>query len=160
MREALLAVDPEEAEHFKVTKEAFQCVDIKKKDGAKRLREVVERNLEADRASPKKSTPSWVHELVPTKHEGVAKIHQESVERKGTWTVRYEVEDSFDVPVDLQTSQRKAASTQSGQLSESWLFGRGRSSNAFFWRVSAGAPSSSGRSPGSSSSDTSSSSSG
>ena len=30
MREALLAVDPEEAEHFKVTKEVFQRVDIKK----------------------------------------------------------------------------------------------------------------------------------
>ena len=48
MREALLAVDPEEAEHFKVTKEAFQRVDIKKKYGVKRLREVVERNLEGD----------------------------------------------------------------------------------------------------------------
>ena len=71
MREALLAVDPEEAEHFKVTKEAFQRVDIKKEYGVKRLREVVERNLEGDRASPMKSTPSWVHELVPTKHEGV-----------------------------------------------------------------------------------------
>ena len=32
---------------------------------------------------------------------------------------------------NLQTSQRKAARTQSGQLSESWLFGRGRSINAF-----------------------------
>ena len=93
MREALLAVDPEEAEHFKVTKEAFQRVDIKKKYGVKRLREVVERNLEGDRASPMRSTPSWVHELVPTKHEGVAKIHLERVERKGTWTVRYEFEE-------------------------------------------------------------------
>ena len=97
MREALLAVDPEEAEHFKVTKEAFQRVDIKKKYGVKRLREVVERNLEGDRASPLRSTPSWVHELVPTKHEGVAKIRLERVERKGTWTVRYEFEDSFVV---------------------------------------------------------------
>ena len=78
MREALLAVDPE-AEHFKVTKEAFQRVDIMKKYGVKRLREVVERNLEADRASPMKSTPSWVNELVPTIHEGVAKIHLERV---------------------------------------------------------------------------------
>ena len=86
MREALLAVDPEEAEHFKVTKEAFQRVDIKKKYGVKRLREVVERNLEGDRASPMRSTPSWVHELVLTKHEGVAKIHLERVERKETWT--------------------------------------------------------------------------
>ena len=56
-------------------KEAFQRVDIKKKYGVKRLRDVVERNLEGDRASPMKSTPSWVNELVPTKHEGVAKIH-------------------------------------------------------------------------------------
>ena len=78
-----LAVDPEEAEHFKVTKEAFRRVDIKKKYGVKRLREVVERNLEGDRASPMKSTPSWVNELVPTKREGVAKIHLERVERKG-----------------------------------------------------------------------------
>ena len=50
MREALLAVDPEEAEHFKVTKESFQHVDIKKKFGVTRLREVVERNFEGDRA--------------------------------------------------------------------------------------------------------------
>ena len=50
MREALLAVDPEEAEHFKVTKEAFQRID-KKKYGVKRLRDVVERNLEGDRAT-------------------------------------------------------------------------------------------------------------
>ena len=33
MRQALLAVDPEEAEHFKVTKEACQRVDIKKQNG-------------------------------------------------------------------------------------------------------------------------------
>ena len=107
MREALLAVDPEEAEHFKVTKEAFQRVDIKKKYGVKRLREVVERNLQGDRASPMKSTPSWVHELVPTKHEGVAKIHLERVERKGTWTVRHEFEDSFVVPADLPRAFRQ-----------------------------------------------------
>ena len=37
MREALLAKDPEEAEHFKVTKEAFQRVDIKKKYGVNRF---------------------------------------------------------------------------------------------------------------------------
>ena len=48
MREALLAVDSEEA-----TKKAFQRVDIKRKYGVKRLREVVERN----RASPMRSTP-------------------------------------------------------------------------------------------------------
>ena len=125
-----------------VTKEAFQRVDIKKKYCVKRLREVLERNLEADRASPMTSTPSWVHEWVPTKHEGVAKIHLESVERKGTWTVRYEFEDSFVVPADLPRAFRqktkssnfpakKTASTQGGQLSESWLFGRGRSINAF-----------------------------
>ena len=141
MREALLAVDPEEAEHFKVTKEAFQRVDIKKKYGVKRLREVVERNLEGDRASPMKSTLSWVNELVPTKHEGVAKIHLERVERKGTWTVRYEFEDSYVVPADWPRAFRqkttssnfpaKTASTQSGQFPESWLFGRGRSINAF-----------------------------
>ena len=100
-------MDPEEAEHFKVTKEAFQRVDIKKKYGVKRLREVVERNLEADKASPVRSTPSWVHGLVPTKHEGVAKIHLERVERKGTWTVRHEFEDSFVVPADLPRTFRQ-----------------------------------------------------
>ena len=89
MRKALLAVDPEEAEHFKVTKEAFQRVDIKKKYDVTRLREIVERKLEGDRASPMRSTPSWVHELVPTKHDGVAMLQLERVERKGTWTVRY-----------------------------------------------------------------------
>ena len=115
MREALLAVDPEEAELFKVTKEAFQRVDIKKKYGVKRLREVVERNLEGDRASPKRSTPSWVHELVPTKHEGVAKIHLERVERKGTWTVRYEFEDSFVVPADLPRAFRQKTKSSSGK---------------------------------------------
>ena len=99
MREALLAVDPEEAEHFKVTKEAFQRVDIKKKYGVKRLRDVVERNLEGDRASPMKSTQSWVHEL--------AKIHLERVERKGTWTARHEFEDSFVVPADLPRAFRQ-----------------------------------------------------
>ena len=113
MREALLAVDPQEAEHFKVTKEAFQRVDIKKKYGVKRLREVVERNFEADRASPMKSTPSWVHELVPTKHEGVAKIHLERVERKGTWTVRCEFEDSFVVPADLPMTFRQKTKSSS-----------------------------------------------
>ena len=87
-----------------MTKEAFQRVDIKKKNGVKRLREVVERNLEADRASPMKSTPSWVNELVPTKHEGV---HLGRVERKGTWTVRYEFEDSFVVPADLPRAFRQ-----------------------------------------------------
>ena len=75
MREALLAVDPAEAEHFKVRKEAFQRVDFKKRYGVKRLREIVERNFEGDGASPMRSTPSWLHELVPTKHEGVAKLH-------------------------------------------------------------------------------------
>ena len=90
MREALLAVDPEESEHFEVTKEAFQRVDIKKKNGVKRMRE---------------SAPSWVHELVPTKHEGVAKIHLERVERK--WTVRYEFEESFVVPTDLPRAFRQ-----------------------------------------------------
>ena len=90
-----------------MTKEAFQRVDIKKKYGVKRLRDVVERNLEGDRASPMKSTPSWVHELVPTTHEGVAKIHLERVERKGTWTVRYEFEDSFVVPADLPRAFRQ-----------------------------------------------------
>ena len=64
MRSALLAVDPEEAEHFKVTSEAFQRVDIKKKYGVKRFREVVKRNFEGDRTSSMRSTPSWVHELV------------------------------------------------------------------------------------------------
>ena len=38
---------------------------------------------------------------MPTKHEGVAKLHLESVQPKGTWTVRYEFEDSFVVPPDL-----------------------------------------------------------
>ena len=90
-----------------MTKDAFQRVDIKKKFGVKRLREVVERNFEANRASPMKSTPSWVHVLVPTKHEGVAKIHLERVERKGTWTVRYEFEDSFVVPADLPRAFRQ-----------------------------------------------------
>ena len=52
MREALLAVDSEEA-----TKKAFQRVDIKRKYGVKRLREVVEQNFEGDRASPMRSTP-------------------------------------------------------------------------------------------------------
>ena len=142
MREALLAFDPEEAEHSKVTKEAFQRVDINKKYGVKRLREVVKRNFEGDRAIPARSTPSWVHELVPTKHEGVAKIHLERVERKGTWTVRYEFEDSFVVPIDLPRAfrqktksskfQRKTASTQSGQLSESWFFGVDEASMFFF----------------------------
>ena len=108
MREALLAVDPEEAEHFKVTKEAFQRVDIRKKYGVKRLREVVERNLEGYRAIPMTSTPSWVHELVPTKHESVAKIHLERVERKGTWTVRYEFEDSSVVAADLPRAFRQS----------------------------------------------------
>ena len=54
-----------------------------------------------------KSTPSWVHELVPTKHERVAKIHLERVERKGTWTVRYEFEDSFVVPADMPRAFRQ-----------------------------------------------------
>ena len=54
-----------------------------------------------------RSTPSWVHELVPTKHEGVAKIHLERVERKVTWTVRYEFEDSFVVPADLPRAFRQ-----------------------------------------------------
>ena len=45
MREALLAVDSEEA-----TRKAFQRVDIKRKYGVKCLREVVERNLEGDTA--------------------------------------------------------------------------------------------------------------
>ena len=107
MREALLAVDPEEVEHFKVTMEAFQLVDIKKKYGVKRLREVAERNLEGDGASPMRSTPSWVHELVPTKHEGVAKIHLERIERKGTRTVRYEFEDIFVVPADVPRAFRQ-----------------------------------------------------
>ena len=75
MREALLAVDPAEAEHFKVRKEAFQRVDFKKRYGVKRLRENVERNFEGDGASPMRSTPSWLPEWVPTKHEGVAKLH-------------------------------------------------------------------------------------
>ena len=146
MREALLAVDPEEAEHFKVTKEAFQRVDIKKKYGVKRLREVVERNLEGDRASPMRSTPSWVHELVPTKHEGVAKIHLERVERKGTWTVRYEFEDSFVVPADLptafrqkqnlQTSQRKRQAHRVGSSQSRGCLGVDEASTRF-WRVSA-----------------------
>ena len=54
-----------------------------------------------------RSTPSWVHELVPTKHEGVAKIHLERVERKGTWTVRYELEDSFVVHADVPRAFRQ-----------------------------------------------------
>ena len=113
MRKALLAVDPEEAAHFKVTKEAFQRVDIKKKYGVKRLREVVERNFEGDRASSMRSTPSWVNELVPTKHEGVVKIHLERAERKGTWTVRYEFEDSFVVPADLPRAFRQKTKSSS-----------------------------------------------
>ena len=113
-------MDQEEAEHFKVTKEAFQRVDIKKKYGVKRLREVVGRNLDGDRASPMRSTPSWVHELVPIKHEGVAKFHSERVERKGTWTVRYEFEDSFAVPPYLPMAVR--------QLSESKIIRRASSS--------------------------------
>ena len=90
-----------------------------------------------------RSTPSWVHELVPTKHEGVTKIHLERVERKGTWTqcdTNSKTVLSFPLTCqgrfvrkrNLQSSQRKTASTQSGQLSESWLFGSGRSINAFF----------------------------
>ena len=43
----------------------------------KRLREVVEGNLEGDRASPIRSTPSWVHELVPTKNNCMAKLQLE-----------------------------------------------------------------------------------
>ena len=115
MLEALLAVDPEEAEHFKVTKEAFQRVDIKKKYGVKRLRHVVERNLEGDRASPMKSTSSWVHELVPTKREGVAEIHLERDERKETWTVRYGFEDSFVVPADLPRAFRQKTKSSNFQ---------------------------------------------
>ena len=113
MREALLAVDPEEAEHFKVTKEAFQRVDIKKKCGVKRLREVVGRNLEGDRTSLMRSTPSWVHELVPTKHDGVAKLQLERVERNGTWTVRCEFEDSFVVLLDLPRAFRQRTKSSS-----------------------------------------------
>ena len=79
----------------------------------KRLREVVERNLEGDRASPMRSTPSWVHELVPTKHDGVAKLQLERVELKGTWTVRYEFEDSFVVPPDLLRAFRQKTKSSS-----------------------------------------------
>ena len=60
-----------------------------------------------------RSTPSWVHELVPTKHEGVAKIHLERVERKGSWTVRYEFEDSFVVPADLPRAFRQKTKSSS-----------------------------------------------
>ena len=79
-------------------------------NGVKRLREVFARNFERDRASPMKSRPLWVHELVPIKHEGVAKIHLERVERKGTWTMRYEFEDSF-VPADLPRAFRQKTKT-------------------------------------------------
>ena len=125
-----------------LTKEAFQRVDIKKKYGVKRLREIVERNLEGDRASPMKSTPSWVHESVPTKHDGVAKLNRNVSSEKGHgWcdtnskTVSLFLltcQGRFVRKRNLQASQRKTASTQSGQLSESWLFGRGRSINMFF----------------------------
>ena len=37
----------------------------------------------------------------------MAKIHLERVERKGTWTVRYEFEDSFVVPADLPRAFRQ-----------------------------------------------------
>ena len=50
---------------------------------------------------------------IPTKHEGVAKIHLERVERKGTWTVRYEFEDSFVVPADLPRVLRQKTKSQS-----------------------------------------------
>ena len=60
-----------------------------------------------------RSTPSWVHELMPTKHEGVAKLHFDHVERKGTWTVRYEFEDSFVVPPDLPKAFRQKTKSSS-----------------------------------------------
>ena len=60
-----------------------------------------------------RSTPSWVHELVFTKHEGVAKIHLERVERKGTWTARNEFEDSFVVPADLPRAFRQKTKSSS-----------------------------------------------
>ena len=63
--------------------------------------------------SPMRSTPSWVHELMPTKHEFVAKLHLERVERKGTWTVRYEFEDSFAVPPDLPKAFRQKTKSSS-----------------------------------------------
>ena len=74
----------------------------------KRLRGVVERNLEGDRASPMRSTPSWVNELVPTKHDGVAKLQLERA-----WTVRYEFEDSFVVPPDLPRACRQKTQSSS-----------------------------------------------
>ena len=67
-----------------------------------------------------RSTPSWVHELVPTKHEGVAKIHLEHVERKGTWTVRYEFEDvSADLPRAFrQKTQSSSFPAKNGKHTE------------------------------------------